>query len=180
MKSISDMSIGELAAFLCNHLTSNGINCVLTGGACISIYSENKYQSEDLDFIDQSFVPRKKIRLIMEQIGFTEKNRYFIHPETRWFVEFPTGPLAVGNEPIRDIIEIEYSTGTLKIISPTESVKDRLAAYFFWDDLQSLDQAKLVVETNEINFIEIKRWSIEQGCPDKYDNFIHSLNNKPI
>ena len=52
MKPIKEMSIGELAAFVWSHLEKNGIHCVLTGGACVSIYTSNRYMSYDLDFIE--------------------------------------------------------------------------------------------------------------------------------
>ena len=50
MKLIKEMSLGELAAFVNTQIKKNGIDCVLTGGACVSIYTENRYQSFDLDF----------------------------------------------------------------------------------------------------------------------------------
>jgi hypothetical protein len=52
VKSVKDMSIGELAAFISSHLKRNGIDAILSGGSCVSIYSENKYVSLDLDFIE--------------------------------------------------------------------------------------------------------------------------------
>ncbi len=165
------MNIGELAAFICDNLKANGILCTLSGGACVTIYSDNKYQSKDLDFIEHTSYPRRKIIEIMNEIGFTEKNRYFINPETNWFIEFPTGPLAVGSEPITDIIEIEFSTGNLRIISPTDCVKDRLSAYYFWDDLQSLEQAKLVAMQNIVDLNEVERWSKVENSITKFQAF---------
>ncbi|MDF1527072.1 MAG: hypothetical protein P1S59_12500 [bacterium] len=35
-----------------NHLENKGIRVVLTGGSCVSIYSNNKYQSMDLDLVE--------------------------------------------------------------------------------------------------------------------------------
>jgi hypothetical protein len=32
----------------------------------------------------------------MRKIGFDEKNRYFVHKDVAWFIEFPSGPLAIG------------------------------------------------------------------------------------
>lgn len=72
MKTIKDMDIGELAAYICNYLNSNGLSCVLSGGACVSIYSKNKYQSGDLDFIYQSYSSRKRIKNLLETIDFIE------------------------------------------------------------------------------------------------------------
>ncbi len=40
MKSISEMNIGELAAFVCSELLKKGIECVLSGGACVSVFSK--------------------------------------------------------------------------------------------------------------------------------------------
>lgn len=59
MKQIKEMSLGELAAYVCTHLQENGIHCVLTGGACVSIYTENLYESFDLDFIENIASKRK-------------------------------------------------------------------------------------------------------------------------
>jgi hypothetical protein len=181
MIKISEMNIGELAAFICDYLNKNGIECTLTGGACVSIYSDNKYRSADLDFIEKISYPRKKIIDFMLKIGFVEKNRYFVNPETYWYVEFPTGPLSIGSEPVREIFEIKYPTGLLRIISPTECVKDRLAAYYFWDDLQAFEQAILVSSDNNINFNEIERWSEIENSLTKYLIFqskITQMNQK--
>lgn len=176
MKEIKDMNLGELAAFVCDFLNKNGIICTLSGGACVTIYSNNQYQSGDLDFIENLSYPRNKIINLMKLIGFTETNRYFVNPDTEWFVEFPAGPLAVGSESVKEINYIQYSTGLLRIISPTECVKDRLAAYYFWDDLQSLQQAILVVKSNQINLNELERWSKSQGMSEKYKSFLNNLN----
>jgi hypothetical protein len=126
------MNIAELAAFVSTHLQRHGIDVVLSGGACVAIYSNDAYISLDLDFIEIHFTKRKELRTALAEIGFSEKNRYFCHPETDFFLEFPTGPLAVGSEPVREIHTIVLSTGTLKLISPTDCVKDRMAAYYFW------------------------------------------------
>jgi hypothetical protein len=114
----------------------------------------------------------------MRKIGFDEKNRYFVHKDAAWFIEFPSGPLAIGSEPIKDTINLEFSTGILKIISPTDCVKDRLAAFYFWDDKQALEQAKLVASNNLIDLKEIERWSLVENSSDKFNVFIDYLKLK--
>ena len=90
MKSIKDMSIGELAAFISSHLKRNGIDVVLSGGSCVSIYSENKYASLDLDFIEFGLIGIRKLKKVLREIGFYYgKNRYFKSSETDIFLEFP-------------------------------------------------------------------------------------------
>jgi hypothetical protein len=64
---------------------------------------------------------------------------------------------------VKEIVEKKLSTGILKLISPTDCVKDRLAAYYHWGDQQSLLQAILVAQQHKINFDEIRRWSLAEG-----------------
>jgi len=106
MKEIRDMTIGELAAYVCSHLFSKGIKCVLSGGACVSIYSNNEYESFDIDLIDNVSTQRKIINALLTEIGFYEENRYFRHKDTVFFIEFPTGPLSIGSEQVKEINEI--------------------------------------------------------------------------
>lgn len=42
MIALAGLSLGELAAFVADHLRSRGIDVVLVGGACICIYTDNK------------------------------------------------------------------------------------------------------------------------------------------
>jgi hypothetical protein len=168
MKPVKAMTTGELAAFVATHLRDAGIDVVLSGGSCVTIYSEGKYVSGDLDFIDTRFATRREIRDAMNGIGFSERDRFFHHPETELLVEFPKGPPAVGKEPVGRIDELEFQTGKLRIISPTDCVKDRLAAFYHWKDLQSLEQAVLVAQSQHVDLVEVERWSRSEGMLEKY------------
>ena len=175
MKPVKDMTIGELGAFVSDHLESHSVKVTLTGGACVSIYSDNRYQSWDLDFIEEIPPGRKRLSELLAEIGFKEERRYFRHPETEFFLEFPPGPLSVGGEPMREIIDKKFSTGTLRMISPTDCVKDRLAAFYHWDDRQSLEQALMVARAQDVDLLEIQRWSEREGEPGKFDKFMSML-----
>lgn len=50
------MDIKKLAAIISDHLKKNDIDVVLVGGACVSIYSDNKYLSYDIDLITDSSI----------------------------------------------------------------------------------------------------------------------------
>jgi hypothetical protein len=103
MKKIKNMSQVELAAYVQDSLQAEGIQVVLSGGSAVSFYSGDKYVSKDLDLINTSFSRRSKIKAVMDKLGFHEQGRYFIHPETTFFIEFPDGPLSVGEEPVKEI-----------------------------------------------------------------------------
>ena len=178
MKSIKEMTQGELAAFVQYRLRENGVDVVLSGGAAVSLYSNNRYVSLDLDLVNPYFVKRRAIRETMQEIGFHEEGRHFTHPDTQFFVEFPPGPLAVGAEPVKQVNELTFSTGALRIISPTDCVKDRLACYYHWEDFQCLEQAVLVARTNRIDVQEIERWSESEGKLDDFRRIRDQLTGR--
>ena len=176
MKPVKEMTLGELGAFVSEHLKKNGLTVTLTGGACVTIYSENRYQSWDLDFIEEMSAGRKRLAEILADIGFVEEKRYFRHPETEFFLEFPPGPLSVGGEPMGEIVSKKFSTGTLRMISPTDCIKDRLAAFYHWDDRQSLEQALMVTRAQEVDLLECRSWSEREGEAGKFDVFMNMLS----
>ncbi len=171
MKQIKNMSQSELAAYIQDALQAEAIKVVLSGGSAVSFYSSDKYVSKDLDLINDSFAKRSEIRSVMAKIGFEEQGRYFINPETRFFVEFPDGPLSVGEEPVKEVSEFELATGTLRIVSPTDCV----CAFYFWNDQQGLAQAILVTASQEVDLKEIKRWSKAEGKEREYGIFKSKL-----
>jgi hypothetical protein len=176
MKQIKNMSQAELAAYIQDSLHKDGIEVVLSGGSAASFYSNNKYVSKDLDLINTNFAKPSKIKAGMEKLGFQEQGRYFVNPETEFFAEFPAGPLSVGEEPVKEISEFKLATGTLRVVSATDCVKDRLCAFYFWNDRQGLAQAVLVAESQNVDLKEIKRWSKREGKESEYETFRQKLD----
>ncbi len=180
MKSIGQMTRAALGAFVQEHLRAKGIEMVLSGGACVSIYSNGKYASMDLDMIHTSLLAPKRslIREAMNELGFIEQGRYFSHAETDIFVEFPKGPPAVGEEPVKEVIDRQEATGMLRIISPTDCVKDRLTWFYHDNDHQCLEQAILVAQENMIDLNEIGRWSTGEGKKNLFQQIKKRLESK--
>ena len=161
----SSTSLAELAALVSTALESRGIRATLSGGGAVSIYTENQYQSYDLDFISSASV--EAIGDAVQTLGFSRipGAREFHHPNTRYFIEFPSGPLAFGETTVadRDATTLFTEFGSIRIITPTQSVMDRLAAYVHWGDLQSYDQAVMVCCNHAVNWDDLQRWSRGEG-----------------
>lgn len=175
MSNIKQMSIEQLCAFVSNHLQADDIPVVLVGGACVSIYSDNNYQTADIDFIERYDTRRKDLIASLEKIGFTEKNRYFEHPDTDYFLEFPSGPISVGNEPINDFAVVDTQFGKLVLLTATDICKDRLAAFFYWQDEQSLTQAINIASNNDVDIENIAQWAESEGMLEKFARFVSAL-----
>ncbi len=167
----SEMGIEDVAAYVCSHLKKANLDAFLSGGAVVSIYTMNEYQSYDLDFV--TVASFKKIEVVMLKLGFRrEKSRHFTHPNSKIFVEFPGYAVSVGDSPIKQFAERKSKYGTLKLLTPTDCVKDRLAAFYHWDDKQGLDQAVKVAQNQPVDIQEIERWSKAEGMTDKYREFL--------
>lgn len=171
------IGIRQLAALISEKLREREIDSILVGGACVSIYTKNKYLSFDLDFVTHA--PLKKVALVMEEAGFKrESSRHFVRSDCPFFIEFVAPPVAIGNEPIKDETKMKTRLGIVVMLTPTDSVKDRLAAYYHWNDPQALDQALMVAKAQKIKLREVKRWSKKEGHPEKYRKFFLRLRSK--
>lgn len=166
-------SLLAVAGAVSSVLRRHGIEAVLTGGAVVSIYSRNAYQTHDLDFVTIGLA--KDVASAMRDLGFERKGRHWAHPASEWYVEFPSGPLSIG-----DSVEVPVATkrtprGVLKLLPPTECVMDRLAAFFHWNDRQSLDQAVLVAKKQQVDLGRIRTWSRREGMSAKLAEFEGAL-----
>lgn len=138
MPDYSNTSIIDLATLVAEHLAHKNIEVVVVGGLAVEIYTANLYLTKDIDMIDRSYQPPAVMQKAMAELGFEKEGRVYSHPTTEIVVEFPTGPLSVGNEIITETTYIEGPSGQIPIISAKDLVKDRLAAFFHWKDNQSL------------------------------------------
>jgi hypothetical protein len=173
---LTKLSVKELASLIYETLKKEGIDAVLVGGACVSIYSQNRYQSSDLDFV--SYTELKSLEKILAKLKFERVGRSFIHKKCPYLIDFVNPPVSIGHESVRRFKTIKTKIGALQLLSPTDCVKDRLASFFHWDDAQALEQALMVAEGNTIDLKEIKLWAKKEGFPKKYDEFLKKLKQR--
>lgn len=173
MMEYSNIDIKDLACFVYELLKNNGIDVVLVGGACVSIYSQNQYQSYDLDFA--TYEELKHIEKVLNKIGFKRLGRCFSHDDCLFIIDFVNPPIAIGKESIRHFDTIKTSTGTLKLLTPTDCVKDRLASFIHWNDQQALEQAILVAKDHHIDINDVERWAKAEGHQEKFNVFFKKL-----
>lgn len=183
MKPIKDLTRLELAALVAETLKGEGIDVVLSGGSCVSIYSSEKYVSKDLDFIDVSLKSNRQIAKAIQSLGFENQpknSRHFAHTETTLTLEFPSAPLMIGDEHIKSnaVDAIDTDLGTLRLLTPTDCVKDRLANYYYFGDKQCLEQALLVAKAHPINLATLEQWHKNERQEQEYLAFLEKLNTE--
>jgi hypothetical protein len=175
---LAELSVAELAALVSSELRKHGADAVLSGGACVTIYASGKYVSKDLDFVLVSSQSLQRITAALAGLGFEPSGRFFTHPGLSLHVDILPPPLAVGSEPPGEVATRQFGRWTLRLLSPTDCVKDRLAAYFFWDDRQAFEQALLVALAQKIDLRELRRWSKVEGGLAKLRHFTAELRRR--
>lgn len=170
-----DTPLVEVAALVCSTLEKHGVVVALSGGAVVSIYAENAYESYDLDFVATGLA--KKVDDAMYELGFRRKGRCWVHPDSPYWVEFPPGPVQVGDSIVSDFEFRETRLGKLRLLTPTDSVMDRLAGYYHWQDPQCLEQAVLVASHQEVDLHRIEDWSRREGAEREFLVFLEKLES---
>jgi hypothetical protein len=161
------------------HLEGKGIRSVLVGGAVVAIYTEGLYRSGDLDMVPDD-LGRNRLTEALGKIGFEPtQSRYFKHPEcNHLFLEFPRGPVEIGEEYPVIPAEIELEGRKLRLLSPTDSVKDRLAGYIHWKSRANFDQALLICQRqmDRVDLDAVCDWCAGEGGISAFEELVNRLN----
>lgn len=180
MTDFSNTPIVELAAIVANHLQQHGIRVVLVGGLAVEIYSENLYLTKDIDMVNTSYDASEPLKTAMAELGFFKQGRVFVNESTQICVEFPSAPLAIGDQIIEETTVAHSEKGDIPILLATDVIKDRLLAYFHWQDRPSLVQALAVMINHLITPDELKAFCETEGEPEQYEVIarLHETANK--
>jgi len=166
--------IEQVAATVSAALSAAGITAVLSGGAAVQIYTSGLYVSRDLDFV--SAAGHREIELVLGLLGFVRQSgRHFVHPSCPYTLEFPPWPVAIGREVIREWGTRTVGPLSIQILTPTQCVMDRLAAFYHWRDRQALDQAVAVTSSQDVDLDAVRRWSTAEGHDGHYEEFLRAV-----
>lgn len=164
----------QLAAMVSAELAAAGITAVLSGGAAVQIYTKGLYVSRDLDFV--SAAGHREIEAVLKRLGFVrQEGRHFVHPSCPYTLEFPPWPVAIGRQVIREWGTRAVGPLTIQILTPTQCVMDRLAAFYHWRDRQALDQAVAVASSQDVDLDAVRRWSNAEGEGERFEEFLRAI-----
>lgn len=158
-------SLTALATLVSETLEAAGIIATLSGGGAVSLFTDNRYLSADLDFVTSA--GRRELQAALAPLGFTEtmNPRLFEHEASPWLLDFPAAPLGFGDLIIahEEVPTLMTPHGTLRVITPTLSLIDRLAAHWYHSDPQCWDQAALLAQRADIDWAQVERWLRMEG-----------------
>ena len=136
------LSLVEVAAVVAERLKSHGIEVVVVGGSAITSHVPNVYTSMDIDFAVTSGADRRRITRVLTELGFQRRGRIFVHPDTRYSLDFVADTPYIDQEPVHEFAEVETSRGTVRVLRLEDAIADRVAAFLHWSDSESLDVAE--------------------------------------
>lgn len=176
--TLTDASpLPEVALAVGGALRRHGIRAVLTGGACVSIYTDGTYVSRDVDFVIQNAPTQGQVDDALSELGFQRNGDRYVHDTIPFYVEFPPGPLAVGGDFNVRPVELRAPDGPVLALSATDICKDRLAAFYHWSDHQSLTQAVAIAGRQRLDLADLRRWSRDEGKLDEFNEFTKQIRS---
>jgi len=168
-------SARDVATHVTAALEDKGLRAVLSGGGCASIYTGGLYQSVDLDFILQGPGTQRELDEAMTSIGFARKGTQYFHPLARYYVEFPPGPLGIGSDYRIEPVEVVSRGRRLRMLSSTDSCRDRLAGFYHWNDRQVLEVAVRIAARKRVDMEKIRAWSKRENALPRFHVFLEEL-----
>ncbi|MDR2192796.1 MAG: hypothetical protein LBO62_07980 [Endomicrobium sp.] len=169
------MNLLDTASYICGRLIKKGVNVVLVGGACVSVYTDNKYLLNDFDLVCENAL--QELEPILNEMGFKRKGRLFYNENSDFVLDFVPPPVMIAQKRIKKTAVIKTKFGQLYLLTPTDCIKDRLAGFYFWNDPQSFEQAALVYKSQKkkIDVKDIERWAKQENAYDKCRIFLEKI-----
>lgn len=173
-------SLIEAAFDVCTTLDAVGATAVLTGGSAATFYAPVAYQSVDIDFVITVNAPSGQGAQALEAAGYEldPKRRLYQHSLQPFPIEFLAGPLGIGDDLIKTWSTVRRGERVLHVLTATDSVRDRLAAYLFWKDFSGLDQALAVARAQRelVDLAAVEAWCLREGHPQRFRDFRAELS----
>ncbi|HEX3671779.1 MAG TPA: hypothetical protein VHT92_08780 [Candidatus Cybelea sp.] len=168
-------SLEDVCFAVCTSLEQAGTVAVLTGGSAATYYAPASYQSGDADFIIRFSSDLGRAGDAIRALGYREVGGTYHHATNIFTVEFPPGPLAIGGDIVRSYETVTRDDEILYVLSRTDCVRDRLAAFYFFSDRSALAAAVAVATSGPIDFAAIQRWSLREGEAQRFAEFSEAL-----
>jgi hypothetical protein len=86
-------------------------------------------------------------------------------------VEFPPGPLSIGDDLAIVPVELTIGDVTTLGLSATDSCRDGLAAFYHWNDRQALTLAVEIARAQPVDLDLIRKWSAREGKAVQFEEF---------
>lgn len=166
-------TLSDVCFEVCTALDGIGIIAVLTGGSAATVYAPTVYQSRDADFI-LTMHGSGGVE-VLSRLGYVERGGTYEHSQNQFSLEFPRGPLAIGDDLLTSWDSIHRGSQVLHIFTRTDCVRDRLMWFYMDNDRSALKAAIGVAESGSVDLDAISKWSRREGFAAQCDYFFSKV-----
>jgi hypothetical protein len=115
---------------------------IIVGGQAVEIYTQGSYTTGDIDIK----APREITEAILKEWGFVKVGRPWINKELDVYVDWLGSSLEEGEEAERRTAIIKVTDQLdIRVLSIEDLVIDRLGAFKWWGDTDSLMWARILI-----------------------------------
>ncbi len=181
MRITARSTLQEVAFVVCTALHRAGVTAVLTGGSAAAIHAPQAIQSLDLDFVLCASVRGGSPAEALRELGYAREGQDYVHATSRYQLEFPAGPLSIGDDLVRSWETLHRDELLLHVLTATDSCRDRLAHFYYFHDRAGLAQALEIAAARprDVDHAILREWSDREGQLARYEEFAARLGSGP-
>jgi hypothetical protein len=169
------MTLRGVAGAVASALRAIGYDPVVVGGSAATINAPEVHLSDDIDMVVVGGIEDKAgFRAVIEGLGFLSKYGTFVHPESRYTLEFVPSPVAIGSQVIREFRRVETDFGYVRVLKPTDVVADRLNKYVVWHDYESFVVALGVARACGVTAADVRPFVERHAVGIDRDDYINA------
>ena len=127
---------------------------IIIGGCALSYYSREVYFTSDIDL---AYADREALNVVLTDIGFEKRGRYWVSEELKMAIEAPTSTLAGEDSPV-EIVEVGEGL-QCRIIGIEDLIIDRMNAFKHWKSEIDGEMVELLIQKygNELDWAYLGR-----------------------
>ena len=160
MKRLKGLNLADIAFGVCSAFRRANVTAVLVGGGAASFYAQETYETRDLDFLLPFELFGAPKALIIDDLGFapTKTAGTYGHPDIHDTPEILQGPLSIGDGTLMIYAMLRIRELVMNVISPTDSVKNRLAHAIHFRDIIAARKAGECGSRHSPELVQERRW----------------------
>ena len=135
-----------IALFSREVVRRGGKQPIIVGGQAVEIYTQGSYTTGNIDVKS----PLELTEVVLKEWGFVKSGRPWINKELDIYVDWLGSSLEEGDEAEKRTAIIKITDElNIRVISVEEIVIDRLGAFKWWGDTDSLMWAKVLIRVKK-------------------------------
>jgi hypothetical protein len=175
-------TIEEFWMYVAANLKKSGFDTILVGGGVATIYSDGAYMSGDIDLVMASMMQSSgDVGKALNEMGFNKKRqRSYSKEGCRFTIDVSSFPVTIGEDYIaeKSLKEAIYNGESVKMLSSTDCILDRLNKAYHYADETAFDAAVEVAKRQPYKIERIKEFCHANKMTGLFDRFIKKLSGK--